>query len=75
MSDDYRLYTSLHRTMCGIENEMLKKFNIIIDKLEKIEMRLNEIECDSNKNNKSFSLNNAEIMKPFDLENFESLNK
>lgn len=75
MSDDYRLYSSLNRTICGIENETIKNLNIIIDKLEKIETILNEIECDSNKNNKSFSLNNAEIMKPFDLENFESLNK
>lgn len=75
MSDTYRLYSSLNRTICGIENEMIKKFNIIIDKLEKIETRLNEIEYSSNKNNGSFNLNDAEIMKPFDLENFESLNK
>lgn len=75
MSDTYRLYNSLERSVCGIENEMIKKFNIIIDKLEKIETRLNEIEYSSNKNNGSFNLNDAEIMKPFDLENFESLNK
>lgn len=75
MPDDYRLYNSLHRTVCGIENEMTKKLNIIIDKLEKIETRLNKIECDLNKDDESFTLDNAEIMKPFDLENFESLNK
>lgn len=75
MSDTYRLYNLLERSICGIENEMIKKFNIIIDKLEKIETRLNEIEYSSNKNNGSFNLNDAEIMKPFDLENFESLNK
>lgn len=75
MSDTYRLYNSLERSICGIENEMIKKFNIVIDKLEKIETRLSEIEYSSNKNNGSFNLNDAEIMKPFDLENFESLNK